>query len=161
MTKAVLVCLALPCSSLAVAATYSSEQKAANQINSLILIDQIPSNAVLKNMNMQFESDDVFMRGTGTFSFDHCGGLLQADIALERNEKSLRDILATFFTLHVSRLVYGWDTNIAFHNSLTETLTQKTPFLSILISRGFTWLTQRESLRSPVILLKKCMTLYR
>ncbi|EJL93131.1 hypothetical protein [Pantoea sp. GM01] len=125
VTKAVLLCLALPCSSWAVAAVCSSGQKAANQINALILIDQIPSNAVLKNMNMQFESDDGFMRGTGTFSFDHCGGLLQADFAHERSDKSLRGILATTFTLHVSRRVYGWDTNIALRNSLTETLTQK------------------------------------
>jgi len=122
VTKAVLVCLALPCSSWAVAAACSSEQKAANQINALILIDQIPSSAVLKNMNMHFESDDGFMRGTGTFSFDHCGGLLQADTAHERNEKSLRGILSTTFTLHASRRVYGWDTNIAFRNSLTENL---------------------------------------
>lgn len=125
ITKAVLVCVALPCSSIAVAAACSSEQIAVNQVNASILVDQTPSFVVPKSINMLIESKDGFMQGKGAFTFDHCGGLLQADIVQGRNEKAPKGILTTIFSMHASRREYGWDTVMTFRNSFTETLTEK------------------------------------
>jgi YD repeat-containing protein len=125
MTKAVLVWFALPCSSMAVAAACSIEQKAVNQVNASILVDQTPSFIVPKSINMRIESKDGFMQGKGNFSFDRCGGLLHAEVVQERNEKAPKGILSSIFTMNVGRREYGWDTAMTFRNSFTETLKQK------------------------------------
>jgi len=125
----VLIAIVVPLSSLADEPECTAHQMRTNRINALILVDKLPSNMIPKTINMRVKSDDEFMQGTGTFRFDHCGGLLQANISQTKKDLTPKSIMKTESSFNLSRQSYGWDSDLKIRSTINDTLTKKESLL--------------------------------